>query len=493
MASSSRRGRARKSGAGQTTPQQDPPQQDPVPQETPIIQIAVDDPKLRKIEYQASYNFIPDMKVRRANHPILKFELSTPEWNKYDKLKNTDLLQHRVIDWLWLSEIGPKQEVRDLLGQRLIDALECIQPQYEELVLEFHSTWLHKEGKFEQDTAMSFSLGRQVYEMNMARFAIVSGFYTEEEVKRPEFVTSLRGAYSKPRDYGVGATELREFWSTISDHLFTTTNLITSVRNPVYRYVLMILSTTLVGQKSGENKANWIELFILMCRVQNREINLATVLADSISRSRRGGPRAGLDMGPYITRIARNLGVLDKYLPEFLHEGPKTVTFGLKELQQAGIVSWMEPYDRKPIRQGPQVQPPEGHPAEDVMLQIDPTHRQRPPQRHELLAHQYPRRQPPPAPLTLESFSVYVEQRFDRLEHLILTGQDRQEDALRYIMSRHSMGIPDFFQPRQEGNSAGTAERFDPIPPIRVFGEGSSGAGGREESSHESDSEHDED
>ncbi|MFS7914811.1 hypothetical protein Hanom_Chr02g00157911 [Helianthus anomalus] len=127
------------------------------------------------------------------------------------------------------------------------------------------------------------------------------------------------------------------------------------------------------------------------------------------------------------------------------------------------------------------------------MLQIEPTHRHQPPQRHELPAYQYPRRQPPPTPLTLESFSVYVEQRFNRLEHLIETGQDRQEDALRYIMSRHSMGILDFFRSRQQGSSASTAESFDPIPPIRVFGKGSSGAGGREESNHESDSEHDED
>ncbi|KAJ0639770.1 hypothetical protein HanLR1_Chr16g0607461 [Helianthus annuus] len=190
--------------------------------------------------------------MHKADHPVLKFEPSTSEWNKYDKLNDTDLLQHRVIDWLWLSEIGAKQEVRDLLGQRLINVLECIEPQYEELVLEFHSTWAHKEGKFEQGTTVLFSLGRQVYEMNMASFSIVSGLYTEEEVKRPEFVTYLQGAYSKPRDCGVGATELREFWSTISDHPFTTTNLITSVRNPVYMYVLKILSTTLVGRKSGE-------------------------------------------------------------------------------------------------------------------------------------------------------------------------------------------------------------------------------------------------
>ncbi|MFS8020262.1 hypothetical protein Hanom_Chr15g01413521 [Helianthus anomalus] len=61
------------------------------------------------------------------------------------------------------------------------------------------------------------------------------------------------------------------------------------------------------------------------------------------------------------------------------------------------------------------------------------------------------------------------------------------------MMSRHSMGIPDFFQPRQQGGSAGAGERFDPVPPFHVFGEGSSGAGGREESSQETASEHGED
>ncbi|KAJ0702210.1 hypothetical protein HanPI659440_Chr14g0526781 [Helianthus annuus] len=221
-------------------------------------------------------------------------------------------------------------------------------------------------------------------------------------------------------------------------------------------------------------------------------MNLATVLADSFSRGRRGGHRAGLAMGTYITRIAENLGVFTRYVPQFLHEGPKTMTFGIRELQQAGIVSWTEPYGWEPIRQGPQVQPPEGHPAEDLMLQVDPTHRQRPPQRHELPAHQYPRRQPPPEPLTLQSLSGYVEQRFDRLEHLIEAiqlGQERQDDALRYMMSTHMMGILDFFQPRQQGGLAGAGARFDPDPPFRVFGESSSRAAGRQQGSEESASE----
>ncbi|KAJ0765840.1 hypothetical protein HanPI659440_Chr08g0308331 [Helianthus annuus] len=287
--------------------------------------------------------------------------------------------------------------------------VDCALDQYEELVFEFHSTWKHKEGKFTDDKAVSFSLGRRVFEMNMAWFAVASGFYTPEEVQQPGFVTSLREAYSTDREYSVGAAELRRFWSTISDHPFALTNLITSVCNPVYRYVLKILSTTLVGWKSGENKANWIEIFILMCRVENREMNLATTLAASFSRGRRGGLRAALAMGPYITRLGSNLGVFDKYNPRFLNEGPKTIIFGMRELQQAGIVSYTEPYGWEEIRQGPHVQPPEGHPTADVIMQIEPTNRQRPPQWHERPAPQYPRRQPPPEPPILQSLSGYVE------------------------------------------------------------------------------------
>ncbi|KAJ0616390.1 hypothetical protein HanRHA438_Chr02g0088541 [Helianthus annuus] len=417
--------------------------------------------------------------MHRDNHPILKFEEDTLEYGKFEKLKDTELLQNQVINWKWLNEIGAEQEVRELLGERLIEALNCIEPQYEELVLEFHSTWVHKEGRFDQGTAVSFSFGRRMYEMNVPRFAVVSGLYTEEEVKRPEFASYLRDAYKKRRDCSVGGKELEEFWKTISNRTFGLTNLITSVRNPVYRYVLKILSTTLVGRKSGENKANWIDLFILMCRVQGKEFNLATVLADSFSRGRRGGIRAGLDMGSYITRIATNLGVFDTYLPEFLHEGPTTAMFGLQELQKAGIVSWQKPYGWEPIKEGPHVQTPHVRPAKDASIQTEPSHKQQPPQVHERSVPESQRRHPLPEPLTL-SFSGYVEQRFDRLEQLIEVlqrSQSRQEDVLHYMMTVQSMRIPDFFRPGQEGQ-AGVGAQADPNPPFQVF----------EASSHDSNS-----
>ncbi|MFS8032993.1 hypothetical protein Hanom_Chr17g01564261 [Helianthus anomalus] len=79
-------GRARKRGAGQTAPQEDP-----IAQETTILQIGANDPRLREIKYQWAHEGIPTSKVNRLDHPILQFEPSTPEWYKYDKLKDTDL------------------------------------------------------------------------------------------------------------------------------------------------------------------------------------------------------------------------------------------------------------------------------------------------------------------------------------------------------------------------------------------------------------------
>ncbi|MFS8003417.1 hypothetical protein Hanom_Chr13g01213751 [Helianthus anomalus] len=62
---------------------------------------------------------------------------------------------------------------------------------------------------------------------------------------------------------------------------------------------------------------------------------------------------------------------------------------------------------------------PQRQPAEDIVTQIEPTHTQQPPHGHERPVRQFHRRHPLPEPLTLESFSGYVEQRFDRLEQLI--------------------------------------------------------------------------
>ncbi|MFS7961901.1 hypothetical protein Hanom_Chr08g00720421 [Helianthus anomalus] len=54
-------------------------------------------------------------------------------------------------------------------------------------------------------------------------------------------------------------------------------------------------------------------------------------------------------------------------------------------------------------------------------------------------------------------------------------------------MSRMSMAmaIPDFFQPGAQVRPVGAGVMDDPAPQFTVFGEGSSGAGGQEDSEEE--------
>ncbi|KAJ0793085.1 hypothetical protein HanOQP8_Chr01g0025721 [Helianthus annuus] len=152
----------------------------------------------------------------------------------------------------------------------------------------------------------------------------------------------------------------------------------------------------------------------------------------------------------------------------------------MEELQKAGIVSWQAPYGWELIKEGPHVQVPQRRPAEVVVTQTEPTLTQQPPQAPAQPVRQVHRRHPLPEPLTLESFSGYMEQRFDRLEQMIEAlkkGQSRQDDVLRYMMTVQSMRIPDYFRPGQEGQ-AGVGAQADREPPFQVF----------EESSHDSDS-----
>ncbi|KAM0046346.1 hypothetical protein Hdeb2414_s0009g00315101 [Helianthus debilis subsp. tardiflorus] len=152
--------------------------------------------------------------------------------------------------------MGACERVEELLGPMLVEMVNCDWPQYDELVVEFYSTFHHREGSFFEGDTISFSLGRMLHVMFIPQFAIASGFYAFEDTSTEEFTNGLRGVYVNPRELCVTSAELERFWGTIADRGFSKTNLITSVRDPIHRFVLKVFSTTLVGRKSGKNKAN---------------------------------------------------------------------------------------------------------------------------------------------------------------------------------------------------------------------------------------------
>ncbi|MFS7939977.1 hypothetical protein Hanom_Chr05g00458251 [Helianthus anomalus] len=259
--------------------------------------------------------------------------------------------------------MGVSDRVADLLGPRLRAAMDCRWPQHTELTLEFHCTFRHKEGTFAEKNAVSFSLGRNLYEMSIAEFGVALGFYTERE-------------------------------------------------------------------------RNW---------------NLASFFAWSCNRPRRWGNRAAMDLGPYITRLATNLGALTKYKLEQMRENLPTTYWSVGDLQLVGILSYSDPSEWE-FRQGAQVQSPAGTKAANILQGVFPPRQHRPQQRHEIPAPQHPlrqARQPRPDPFTHEAAYDLTQQRFDQLEdrmrvdhQRMMQSHHRQDDMLRYMMPGMRLDVP---------------------------------------------------
>ncbi|KAL8262393.1 hypothetical protein R6Q59_023742 [Mikania micrantha] len=95
---------------------------------------------------------------------------------------------------------------------------------------------MYDDSEFDSVDAVSFSLGRRVYEMSIPQFAVATGFYTEDEVLSPRFSSSLRGSSKKNRDFCLSEVDLSEFWGTIHDSPFSSSMVESEIRDPVLRY-----------------------------------------------------------------------------------------------------------------------------------------------------------------------------------------------------------------------------------------------------------------
>ncbi|KAL8223230.1 hypothetical protein R6Q57_020629 [Mikania cordata] len=208
------------------------------------VQFQGDERTIRYLEHER----VPIIKTRRLrDHTLLMFEMGTFESDRLDMFISLELLHHWNISWDLIDQLGQRDRLERLLGPKWVRVLACDWPQYKELTMEFHSTFMYDDSEFDSLDAVSFSLGRQVYEMSILQFAVVSGFYTEDEVLSPMFGSSLRGATKKNRDFCLFEVDLSEFWATIADSPFSTSMLESDIRDPLLRYIHRVLECTLVG------------------------------------------------------------------------------------------------------------------------------------------------------------------------------------------------------------------------------------------------------
>ncbi|KAI3744489.1 hypothetical protein L1987_57571 [Smallanthus sonchifolius] len=284
------------------------------------------------------------------HHTLLRFDLMTEETVRLERFVDMELYHYRGFDWGLVEELGQIQRLREFIDARWTTALACDATQYMELTVEFHTTFRYVTGQFEEPAAVSFALGRHVFEMSVPQFAVAMGWYTE--------------------------AGLRDFWNSIADGPYSSSLVESSIRDPIIRYIHRILACTLIGRRSGIEKCSQLDLFRLYCIVGRREANLASILISSIARGRRRGPETRLELGPYITRLAECLGVFDRYPGRLLTPGPDTIPYGSVELRLVGIIAMDDPPRFMEIRLDPKFPPPAGTPA-DLAIQMGRPHHDR--------------------------------------------------------------------------------------------------------------------
>ena len=100
----------------------------PRPRGDPTEQVPDPDFGRRRIQYSERERLpICSTRILRE-HTLLRFQIGTPEFKKFDALVDTDLLEHRAIDWDWLDTVGQRDRIKALLGPRFRAALDCHWP-----------------------------------------------------------------------------------------------------------------------------------------------------------------------------------------------------------------------------------------------------------------------------------------------------------------------------------------------------------------------------
>ncbi|KAM0033719.1 hypothetical protein Hdeb2414_s0016g00489241 [Helianthus debilis subsp. tardiflorus] len=403
-------------------------------------------PVLREITYRDDGT--PHGQTNRlGDSPLLRFTFGSAEYLKYDPIKKLNLLEFRRIDWDLVRQLGQVERLEQLLGSKFRMAVECDAPQYYQLTLEFHSTFYYRHpGGFDEPDVVSFSLGRRIFNMTLPQFAEATGFYSCQEVDSDEFRSLLRYVAKEEKESCVMPGDLQRFWANIATTPYSGNMVASDIRDPLYRFVHKILAATLIGRYEGD-KVNQHSLFCLMCMVEGRPANLASILAWSLARLKKGGKNARLYGGPYITMLAANLGVFADFPPDLMRVGPAPSLMELKSLQLARIVTVATPPAWEAVTEGQQVPPPLDSAAAEAMQGAIPQRIRAPLQRHQLPARERAVRQSRPEPLTLEGL-------YDRVE------QVRQEmrEGFQAIYDHFHIQPPPLWQPQQESAAGGQEE-----------------------------------
>ncbi|KAJ0725815.1 hypothetical protein HanPI659440_Chr12g0463181 [Helianthus annuus] len=122
---------------------------------------------LRKVSYRDDGTPHSQSTVLLDN-PLLRFLFDTDKYYRLDIIKSVQLLGFRRIDWDLVRQLGQVDRLEQLLGPKFRLALDCDEPQYHQLTLEFHSTFQYRHrGGFDEPDVVSFVIGKRIFYMTL--------------------------------------------------------------------------------------------------------------------------------------------------------------------------------------------------------------------------------------------------------------------------------------------------------------------------------------
>lgn len=127
--------------------------------------------------------------------------------------------------------------------------------------------------------AVTFSIGAARHTMTLAQWAVVLGFYTEEETQDPRFYTDE--VYSEP-------APLITWWPEISDHPYQLPLRAAWIRDPLHRYIHRCLTGTITGRDQTTEQVTLLDLFFLRALLEPRRVNIAHCMAHYFHGIHRG-------------------------------------------------------------------------------------------------------------------------------------------------------------------------------------------------------------
>ena len=264
-------------------------------------------------------------------HPLLQFQ--APAFlTRLERLLKKPFEHSRFIDWPVLQQIGLDQQVRELVTfgswDRFFDIEE---PAYQELTLEFLTTFsLNKRSLSWSMPNIEFQIGGERFHRSYTQFSIDCGFYTKEFTQTDAYRELQVDWPSNFND--------QQYWRSISREMeyAPTTSKASRLCHPELRYVHKLLVHTITGRRESTGVVSRRDLFYIYSMREKVAIHLGHAWAWYLN-SQASRPRAGgVCCGPYITRLARNLGLFNRLPP--LTIASKMKPIDMDTLRSMGMV-----------------------------------------------------------------------------------------------------------------------------------------------------------